>query len=170
VDAATLIHQGAILGSIMLFLPGLASLTDTFSAPLRAKGGQAQPRGLLPLAVGLTLLIGAGSFILYGAGALAETVTFLALDGSLLLLTTVSLALFVRTRLGGAVGRSLRLALLGLLLFCLAHPVQAWLYENTTYAPDLLGVAHRLFVMPAFFLFAWSITGLARSLSSSRLA
>jgi hypothetical protein len=165
-----MIHQGAILGSILLFLPGLASLTETFSPRLRAKAGQAQPLGLLPLAIGATLLIGAGSFILYGAGALTETVTFLVLDGSLLLMTVVSLALFARTQLGGAIGGSLRLALLGLLLFSLAHPVQAWLYEETTYAPDLLGVAHRLFVMPAFFLFAWSINGVVRSLSASRLA
>src|SRR5262249_52538658 len=103
IDAATLIHQGAILGSILLFLPGLASLTDPFSTSLRAEAEQAQPFRLVPLAVGVTLFIGAGSFILYGAGALAETATFFALDGCLVLLTGVALALFARARLGGAV-------------------------------------------------------------------
>ena len=83
-------------------------------------------------------------------GELAETVAFFVLDGSLLLLAGISLIFIVRAQLGGAIGHSLWLALLGLLLFSLAHPVQVWFYATTNCPSDLLGAVHRLTVMPAF--------------------
>lgn len=167
IDAATLVHQGAIIVSILFFLPGLASLTDVLPIFRRRKTEPVPPLRLWPFAVALTLVISAGSFILYGVGALAETVAFFALDGSLLLLAGISLIFIVRAQLGGTIGHSLWLALLGLLLFSLAHPVQVWFYATTNYPSDLLGAVHRLIVMPAFFLFAFSITRVVRSLARS---
>lgn len=166
IDAATLIHQGAVLVAILCFLPGLASLADavpsfhTANAPIR-------PIKFWPLVAGLIICISAFCFIFYGIGILAETATFIALDGSLVLLSALCMALVVRAQLGGAIGRSLWLSLFGLMLFSLAHPVQAWFYEQTNYAPDLLGIVHRLIVIPTFFLFAISITNAARALNQS---
>lgn len=165
IDEATMIHQGAVLVSVLLFLPGLASLTDALPPAREARTEAGRLLRLWPFAVGLALAISAGTFILFGVGALAESVAFFALDGSVLVLAGASIALVLRAQIGGAVGRSLWLALLGLLLFSLAHPVQVWFYEATAYPPDLLGVVHRLIVMPALFLFASSITRVARSLS-----
>ncbi|HEY7350185.1 MAG TPA: hypothetical protein VH599_17840 [Ktedonobacterales bacterium] len=167
IDAATLIHQGAALLSVLFFLPGLAGLADAIPAFNAAKAGQLQPLRFWPIAVGLIILISAGSFVLYGVGEVSETAAFIALDGSLVILGGVCLALVVRARLGGPIGRSLWLSLLGLLLFGLAHPAQVWFYEETNYPADLLGIVHRLIVIPAFFLFAISITSAARSLNTS---
>lgn len=168
-EDATLIHQGTVLLSVMLFLPGLASLAD--AVPSFAGGSKhAQSIKLGPIAVGLTLSISAASFILYGIGALAETVAFLALDGSIILLAGVCLILVLRARLGGTIGRSLWQGMLGLLIFSMAHPVQVWFYEQTSYPPDTLAMLHRLIVIPAFCLFAISITSVARTLSQSSFA
>lgn len=159
-DYALLIHQGAVLTAILCFVPGLAGLTG--SLPTTRQRETPSPQ-LWPLAVGLVVIVGALSFILYGLGPLAEAWVFVGLDSSLVLLSGVCLALVVRAHLGGAIGRSLWLALLGLVIFSLAHPLQAWFYEETTIAPSLLGIVHRLIVIPAFFLFAFSITSVARS-------
>ena len=159
-DYALLIHQGAVLTAILCFVPGLAGLTDSLPTTRQRSTPSLQ---LWPLAVGLVVIVGALSFILYGVGPLAEAWAFVGLDSGLVLLSGVCLALVIRARLGGAVGRSLWLALLGLVIFSLAHPLQAWLYEETTIAPSLLGIVHRLIVIPAFFLFAFSITSVARS-------
>lgn len=159
-DYALLIHQGAVLIAILCFVPGLAGLTDSLPTTRQKDTPSLQ---LWPLAVGLVVIVGALSFILYGVGPLAEAWVFVGLDSSLVLLSGVCLALVIRARLGGAVGRSLWLALLGLVIFSLAHPLQAWFYEETTIAPSLLGIVHRLIVIPAFFLFAFSITSVARS-------
>ena len=168
-EDAILIHQGTVLLSVMFFLPGLASLADAM--PTFGMASQrAQPFRFWPIAVGLTITISAVSFILYGSGALAETVAFLALDGSIILLSGVCLILVLRARLGGAIGRSLWLGLLGLLTFSMAHPVQVWFYEQTNYPPDTLAILHRLIVMPAFCLFALSITSVARTLSQQSFA
>ncbi len=167
VEATTLIHQGAVLVAVLLFLPGLASLADALPALRAAKAVQLPPIKLWPFIAGFTIISSAFSFIFYGAGAVTETATFIALDGSLLILSGVCLALVVRARLGGPIGHALWLSLLGLLLFSLAHPVQAWFYEQTNYAPDFLGIIHRLVVIPAFLLFAVSITNAAHSLRQS---
>jgi hypothetical protein len=166
VDAATLLHQGAVLISILFFLPGLANLAEVL--PSYKEG--AQSFKLWPVVTVLIISSSAFSFIFYGLGVLAETAAFITLDGSLIILSAICLILAARTRLGGAIGRSLWLALLGLLLFSLAHPVQAWFYEQTNYAPDLLGIVHRLIVIPSFFLFAIGITNAAHALNQSILA
>jgi hypothetical protein len=159
-DYALLIHQGAVLTAILCFVPGLAGLTDSLPTTRQRETPSFQ---LWPLAVGLVVIVGALSFILYGVGPLAEAWAFVGLDSGLVLLSGVCLVLVIRAHLGGAVGRSLWLALLGLVIFSLAHPLQTWFYEETTIAPSLLGIVHRLIVIPAFFLFAFSITSVARS-------
>ncbi len=166
IDAATLIHQGAVLLAVLFFLPGLANLTDALPAFDAAKAEQPRIK-LWPLVTVFTVVMSALSFIFYGLGIVAEVVAFFVLDGSLVILATLCLALVVRARLGGAIGHSLWLAVFGLLLFSLAHPVQAWFYEQTNYAPDLLGIVHRLIVIPAFLLFAISITYAAHALNQS---
>jgi hypothetical protein len=164
-DYALLIHQGAVLTAILFFVPGLAGLTESLPSSARQKRETTlQP---WPLAVGLVIIVGALSFILYGIGPLAEAWAFVGLDSGLILLSGVCLALVIRARLGGAIGHSLWLALLGLLIFSLAHPLQVWFYEETTIAPSLLGIVHRLIVIPAFFLFAFSLTNVARSVKFS---
>lgn len=160
-DYALLIHQGAVLTAILFFVPGLAGLTESLPASARQKNEPTLQ--LWPLAVGLVVVVGALSFILYGVDPLAEAWAFVGLDSGLILLSGVCLVLVIRARLGGAVGRSLWLAMLGLLIFSLAHPLQVWFYEETTIAPSLLGIVHRLIVIPAFFLFAFSLTNVARS-------
>jgi hypothetical protein len=168
VDAAILIHQGTVLLALLCFLPGLAALTDALP-PLQRAGratAQLQP---WPLVVGLIFISSAISFILYGVSALAEVATFLVLDSGILILTGIALALVVRARLGGPIGRALWLALVGLLLFSLAHPLQAWLYQIAEEATPILNIIHRLIVMPAFLLFASSLATVARSLSTTFL-
>ncbi len=164
-DYALLIHQGAVLIAILCFVPGLAGLTE--SLPTSARQNSETTLQLWPLAVGLVVIVGALSFILYGVEPLAEAWAFVGLDSGLLLLSGICLALVIRAHLGGAIGRSLWLALVGLLIFSLAHPLQVWFYEETTIAPSLLGIVHRLFVIPAFFLFAFSLTNVARSVKFS---
>jgi hypothetical protein len=73
--------------------------------------------------------------------------------------------LLLRARIGGVIGRSLWLTLVGLLLFSLAHPLQIWLVEEASFPAAALAVLHRLIVMPALILFAFSIARVARALS-----
>ncbi len=169
IEAAMLIHQGAVLLSVLFFLPGLASLTDAVPS-FRVAGRSEQQSAFWPISVCLTLSIIAASFILYGINALAETAAFVALDGSIVLLAGACLILVIRARLGGTVGRSLWQAMLGVIIFSMAHPVQAWFYEQATYSPDTLAILHRLIVIPAFCLFAVSMTSVARTLSQNSIA
>ncbi len=133
-------------------------------------GRSEQQSAFWPISVCLTLSIIAASFILYGINALAETAAFVALDGSIVLLAGACLILVIRARLGGTVGRSLWQAMLGVIIFSMAHPVQAWFYEQATYSPDTLAILHRLIVIPAFCLFAVSMTSVARTLSQNSIA
>jgi hypothetical protein len=166
-EAALVIHHAAVLTAMILFVPGLASLADAL--PGLAAARPAAPRlRLWPVAVGLSLAIGAISFILYGFSLETETLAFLGLDGSLFLLSGACLVLVVRARLGGPVGASLWFALLGLVIFSLAHPLQAWLYEQASGSAGVLAVLHRAVVIPAFCLFAISITNLGQRLSRSK--
>jgi hypothetical protein len=169
IETATLIHQGAVLLSVLFFLPGLASLADAVPS-FKVAGRSAQHSAFWPISVCLTLGITAASFILYGINALAETVAFVALDGSIVLLAGACLILVVRARLGGGIGRSLWQAMLGLIIFSMAHPVQVWFYEQATYSQDTLAILHRLIVIPAFCLFAVSMTSVARTLSQNSIA
>ena len=146
-DYALLIHQGAVLTAILCFVPGLAGLTESLPTSARQKNEPALQ--LWPLAVGLVVIVGTLSFSLYGVESLAEALAFAGLDSGLILLSGICLAL------------------VGLLIFSVAHPLQVWFYEETTIAPSLLGIVHRLFVIPAFFLFAFSLTNVARSVKFS---
>jgi hypothetical protein len=170
IDAATLIHQGAVLLAVLCFLPGLANLTDTLPTFAASKTEQLPRIKLWPLVTALIILVSMLSFVFYGLGLVAEVFAFFILDGSLLILAMLCLALVARAQLGGAIGHSLWLAIVGLMLFSLAHPAQAWFYEQTNYAPDLLGIVHRLIVIPAFLLFAISITHAANALHQSAAA
>lgn len=158
-----LVTQGAVLASLLFFIPGLAGLADAM--PTFRHDGQSEARlGITPLAVGLAIMIGLLSFILYGFSPEAEIIALIGLDGSLIAIAGLCLVLLARARIGGVIGRSLWLAMLGLMLFSLAHPLQAWLYETTNLSVDTLAVLHRLIAGPAFILFALSISRLARGL------
>ncbi|HEY7357155.1 MAG TPA: hypothetical protein VH590_11835 [Ktedonobacterales bacterium] len=166
VEVATFLHQGVVTIAIFLFVAGLANLADDLP-------GRGAPRQmgtslrLWPFVVGTALCISAFSFIIYGFSLVAEVWAFIWLEVGLVLLVSVCLALVLRARLGGAVGRSLWLAMLGLLIFGMAHPVQVWFYLNSNLTPGELGALHRLVVIPAFFLFAISITRLGQQLDRS---
>jgi hypothetical protein len=160
---AILLAQGEVLVSILLFVPGLVSLADSFPQFSPAQASQ-RPFSLWPPAVGFIIGIASLSFILYGISPQAEVIAFLGINGCLVALTVVCCWLLIRAGVRGAVGFSLWLAMLGLILFSMAHPLQAWMVfqpGNALYGP----VFHRLIVMPAFFLFAFSMTHLARRIS-----
>lgn len=169
VEVATFLHQGVVTIAIFLFVAGLANLADDL--PGR---GTPRPVGtslrLWPFVVGTALCISAFSFIIYGFSLVAEVWAFTWLEVGLVLLLVVCLVLGLRARLGGAVGRSLWLAMLGLFIFGMAHPVQVWFYLNSDLTPGALGALHRLVVIPAFFLFAISITRLGQQLDRSNRA
>ncbi len=164
VQGAVLLHQGAVLISMLLFVPGLASLAESFS--LVSPTAQKLSSRLWPLAIGFIAGIVSLSFIIYGVAPEAEAVAFAGVNACLIVLAGVCCVLLVRARIRGAVGSSLWLALLGVVIFSLAHPLQAW----TVLQPGLSDyneVFHRLLVIPAFFLFALSLTHLARRLSQN---
>lgn len=161
-----LVTQGAVLASLLFFIPGLAGLADAIPTLRYEKQSEAR-LGISPLAVGLALMIGLLSFILYGFSPEAEIIALIGLDGSLIAIAGFCLVLLARAHIGGMIGRSLWLAMLGLLLFSLAHPLQAWLYETTDLSVDTLAVLHRLIAGPAFILFALSISRLAHGLGRS---
>lgn len=166
-EVATFLHQGVVTISIFLFVAGLANLADDLPG-LGASRQKASSLRLWPVVIGLALCMSALSFIVYGFSLLAEGWAFLWMEGGLVALIAVCLVLVLRARLGGSIGRSLWLAMLGLLIFGMAHPVQVWFYLNTTFAPGELSVLHRLVVIPAFVLFAASITRLGQQVDRSR--
>src|SRR5579885_566052 len=96
-DYALLIHQGAVLIAILCFVPGLAGLTE--SLPTSARQNSETTLQLWPLAVGLVVIVGALSFILYGVEPLAEAWAFVGLDSGLVLLSGICLALVIRAHL-----------------------------------------------------------------------
>lgn len=161
-----LVTQGAVLASMLFFVPGLAGLADALPTFQPSKQSQSSVR-VWPLAVGLAMTIGLLSFIVYGFSPQAEILALVGLDGSLVFIAGLCVFLFLRAHIGGVIGRSLWFAVLGLLLFSLAHPLQAWLYEVTGLSDDTLAVLHRLISGPAFILFAVSIARLARGFRSS---
>jgi hypothetical protein len=163
------VTQGTVLASMLIFVPGLAALADVLptlpSASLRAPF----PR-IWPVFMGLTISIGGLCFIAYGLTPESEIITLIGLDSALLLTAVLCVFLLLRARIGGAIGRSLWLALAGLLIFSLAHPLQIWLVEETTLPAPTLAVLHRLIVMPALILFVLSISRVARALNSPQAA
>ncbi|HEU5370116.1 MAG TPA: hypothetical protein VFU69_16715 [Ktedonobacterales bacterium] len=161
-----LVTQGAVLASMLFFIPGLAGLADAMPTFDDRKQSELQLK-IWPFAVGLAMTISLLSFILYGFTPEAEIIALIGVDGSLILIAAICVVLLMRARIGGVIGRSLWLTMLGLLIFSLAHPLQAWLYEVTGLSADTLAVLHRLIAGPAFILFAFSIARLARGLDRS---
>ena len=164
---SVVLTQAAVLASMLLFvwgLMGMAEVLPTFSQ---------QRRGYFDLiwllAVDVTIAAGALSFIFSGFSPEALLVALVGLDAGLLILAGLCVALLTRARLGGIIGRSLWLAMLGLLLFSLAHPLNIWLIEQTNLSGNLLAILHRVIVIPALMLFALSITRLARQLNRALL-
>ncbi len=162
-EAATFLHQGVVSMSIFLFVAGLASLTDDLPT-LGARRQIPSSLRLWPLVVGGALCLSALSFILYGFSLVAEVWAFLWVDVGLVIMLGVCLLLALRARLGGSIGHALWLAMLGLFFFGMAHPVQIWFYLNTPLPPGTLAIVHRLVVIPAFSLFAISMTRLGQQM------
>lgn len=158
-----LIHIGSMLMVMVFLVLGLARLADAATAwQARAEGGA--PLRLWPLSVGVAATVGALSFILYGFSPDAASLASWLLQAGLILLTIACVAQVLRARLGGSVGRALRWALLGLLIFSLVHPVQPLLFTLGVLGPTpYSSLVHRIFVIPAFLLFSFSISALSRA-------
>lgn len=165
-EVATFLHQGVVSIAIFLFVAGLANLTDDLPA-LGARKQATYSLRLWPIVVTMALCISALSFVLYGFSLVAEAWAFIWIDIGLIILLGVCLALALRARMGGTIGRSLWLAMVGLFIFGMAHPVQIWFYLNTTLAPGTLAILHRLVVIPAFCMFAVSMTRLGQQIDQS---
>lgn len=164
VQGGVLLAQGEVLVSVLLFVPGLARLAESFS--LVSPSTKKLSLYLWPMTIGFIAGIVSLSFILYGVAPEAGAVAFAGINACLIMLASVCCVLLVRARIRGAVGSSLWLALVGVIVFSLAHPLQAWTVLQPS-VPSYGPVLHRLLVMPAFFLFALSMTHLARRLSQN---
>ncbi len=167
-ETATLCHQGGVLISIMLFVFGISRLADTIPT-LTSDQNQTSSGLLWSLAVGLILVVAAFSFIVYGLSLESAAISFIGISGCLIFMVVICFVLLLRARIGGAIGRALWLAFLGLLLFSLAHPLQSWaLFQNPS-TPTTNAIIHRLVVVPAFLIFALSLASLARTLSRTSM-
>lgn len=165
-EQTLLLTQGTVLISMLFFIPGLASLADVLPTLSLARRLAPIPH-FWPLGIVLSLTMVAFSFILFGISPEAEAVAFIALDSIIVIIAGLCIVLLLRTRIGGVIGRSLWLAMVGLLVFSLAHPLQVWLVNASGLPDTTLAIIHRLIVMPSLMLFALSLTGLARKLSVS---
>ncbi len=165
-EQAYMLMQATVPASILFFVWGLVGISEAL--PGFSSNDQGSPLAFIwLLVVSIVIAIGAFSFIFYGFSTQAEVVALIGLESSLLILTGLCVFLLIRARLRGAIGRSLWLAMLGLLLFSLAHPLEIWLIEGTRLSGDLIAVLHRVIVMPALILFAISITRLAHHLNQA---
>jgi len=165
-EQTLLLTQGTVLISMLFFIPGLAGLADVLPTLSSVRRLAPIPH-FWPLEIVLALTIVAFSFILFGISPEAEAVAFIALDGIILVIAGLCVLLLLRTRIGGMIGRFLWLAMVGLLVFSLAHPLQVWLVNASGLPDTALAIIHRLIVMPSLMLFALSLTSLARRLSIS---
>ena len=157
-----LIHTGTMLLAMCFFVLGLARLADALTWE---KAAVRPPLRWWPFAVGAAICVGMLSFIIYGLSSAAVVWATIGISAGLILLTAVCLVQVLRARLGGMVGSALWLALIGLVIFCLVHPLQAWLFDAQIIVPSPISpVLHRLFVIPAFLLFSASIARLSRGL------
>jgi uncharacterized membrane protein YidH (DUF202 family) len=159
-----LVHFGLVLVSLVLFVLGLARLADAVTAWQRSKEQPASVRWW-QLAVALALVLLATSFIIYGFDLLAVVWAAYAIDAGIIVLSITCAFQVWRARLGGAVGGALYLALIGLLIFSLAHPTQTWLAVAQIVSGPIGPLLHRLVVIPAFLLFSASIARLSRALT-----
>jgi hypothetical protein len=160
----TLIHFGLVLVALVFFVLGLARLADAVSAWQLPQEELPAQRWRL-LVVGLAIVAGALSFIIYGFSLLAVFWADVVMDAGIVLLACACAVQVWRAQLGGAIGGALWLALAGLLTFSLAHPVQTWLAVAQLTPPALGPLLHRLVVIPAFLLFSASITRLSHALT-----
>lgn len=165
-EQTLLLTQGTVLISMLFFIPGLAGLADVLPMLSSARRLARIPH-FWPLAIVLAGMIVAFSFVLFGISPEAEAAAFIALDGVILLIAGLCVLLLLRTHIGGVIGRCLWLAMVGLVLFSLAHPLQVWLVNASGLPDTTLAIIHRLIVMPSLMLFALSLTSLARRLSAS---
>jgi len=163
-QTSILVHQCGVLAATMLFVTGIGRLAGELPK-LSSSPQEASFSLLWPLVIGLVICVAAFSFILYGLSLEAAVVAFIGIDGCLIFLICLCCVLLLRARIGGVVGRSLWLAFLGLLFFGLAHPLQTWTLFEKPSTPLENAILHRLIVVPAFLLFASSLTVLARSLN-----
>ena len=160
----SLIDIGSMLLAMIFFVLGLARLAD---AVTWEKTEARPPIRWWPFSVGVALCLGILSFIIYGVSPSAVVWATVGISAGLVLLTIVCLVQVLRARLGGQVGSALWLALLGLIVFCLVHPLQSWLFDARLITPSPISpVLHRLFVIPAFLLFSASMARLSRGLAS----
>lgn len=159
-----LIHWGLVLVSLVYFVFGLARLADAVSV-LQFPQDQSPAQRWWPMAVGLSLFLLALSFIIYGFKLETVFWALMALNVGIIVLALACAFQVWRAHLGGALGGALYLALLGLLIFSLAHPAQTWFSLANIVSPELTPLLHRLAVIPAFLLFSASIARLSRALA-----
>jgi hypothetical protein len=160
----SLIHFGLVLVSLVAFVLGLARLADAVTTWQLPEKSSPTARWW-PLAITLALILLATSFIIYGFSLLAVAWASYAIDAGIIILSITCAFQVWRARLGGAVGSALYLALIGLLIFSLAHPAQTWLASLGIVSGPIVGLLHRLVVIPAFLLFSTSIARLSRALT-----
>jgi hypothetical protein len=160
----TLVHFGLVLVSLVLFVLGLARLADVVTDWQLSEGQFPQVRWW-PLAVALALILLATGFIIYGFNLLTLVWASYAVDAGIVVLSIACAFQVWRARLGGALGGALYLALLGLLIFSLAHPMQTWVSVAHIVSGPVGPLLHRLVVIPAFLLFNASIARLSRALT-----
>jgi hypothetical protein len=159
-----LLHWGLVLVSMVYFVFGLARLADAVSV-LQLPQEQFPAQRWWPLAVGLSLFLLAISFIIYGFKLETVFWAVMVLNAGIIVLALACTLQVWRARLGGAMGTALYLALLGLLIFSLGHPVQTWLIASQIVSGPIVPLLHRLGVIPAFLLFSASIARLSRALA-----
>ncbi|HEY7355208.1 MAG TPA: hypothetical protein VH590_02045 [Ktedonobacterales bacterium] len=159
-----LIHWGLVLVSMVYFLFGLARLADAVSV-LQYPQDNFPAQHWWPMAVGLSLFLLALSFIVYGFKIETVFWALMALNAGIAVLALACVVQVWRAHLGGALGGALYLALLGLLIFSLAHPAQTWFSTADIVSGPIVPLLHRLAVIPAFLLFSASIARLSRALA-----
>lgn len=167
-QTAILFHQSGVLVATTLFVVGIGRLAGAL--PTLATGQREASFSLFwPLTIGLLVCVAAISFILYGLSLEAAAIAFIGVNVCLLFMVGLCCVFLLRARIGGVIGRSLWLAFVGLLFFGLAHPLQAWTLFANPSAPAENAILHRLIVVPAFLLFAFSLTTLARTVSRTSI-
>lgn len=160
----TLVHFGLVLVSMVYFVFGLARLANAVNS-WQIPDAQFPRQQWWPVSVGLSLFLLALSFIIYGFKLEELIWALLLIDAGIVLLSIACAIQVWRAHLGGAVGGALYLALVGLLIFSLAHPVQTYLGSVQFISGPIVPLLHRLTVIPAFILFSVSIGRLSRALA-----
>jgi hypothetical protein len=159
-----LVHFGLVLVSLVVFVVGLARLADAVNA-WQAPETQFPRHQWWPMSVAMSVFLLALSFIIYGFKLEELFWASVSIDTGIVLLSITCAVQVWRARLGGAVGGALYLALVGLLIFSLAHPMQTYLGSVQFVSGPIVPLLHRLTVIPAFLLFSASIGRLSRALA-----